>query len=302
MSEGERVEGLRKVLDAMNTNKKRSRTFNQIAQLYDMARPHYPAELMADLLELAQLSPTAQILEIGTGTGKATLPMARRGFNLHCLEPGNNLAAVAAENLRPYPNATIKTSTFEDWPLQTEVYDLVMSAQAFHWVDPAVGYAKAAQALKPTGNIALIWNIASKSDDAIFQQLDQIFITYAEWRIRPFEELQKEREQELIASECFAEPIVKRYPWSLQYTTQQYLDLVRTQSDYLIQPEVKQRELLDAIATILENNGGGILRPYVSVLLVAQKTYLATVDPRRTGSEFSRMGCSASQNRRFLGR
>lgn len=251
---------------------RRRQTFNQVAHLYDRARPHYPTDLIEDLVELAQLSPAAQILEIGTGTGKATLPMAQRGFTLHCLEPGNKLATIATENLRPYPSVTIETVTFEDWPLQAEGYDLVMSAQAFHWVDPAVGYPKVAQALKPTGKIALIWNIASKSDTAIFQQLDRVYTTYANWRLKPFEELKKAREQELMASKCFAEPIVKQYSWSQPYTTQQYIDLVRTQSDYLIQSEVKQQELLEAIATVIENNGGSIDRPYVSVLVIAQKT------------------------------
>lgn len=255
----------------MNTDKQRSRAFDQIAQLYDAARPSYPPQLVEDLVVIAQLATTAQILEVGTGTGKATLPFAQCGYSIQCLEPGSHLAAVAAENLCPYPSVEIQTVTFEDWPLQAAAYDLVMSAQAFHWVDPAVGYLKAAQALKPMGRIALIWNLAAETETAIAQQLDQIYRTYADWRLKPMAERLKERKQELIDSQCFSEPVVKRYAWSLRYTTQQYLDLVRTQSDYLIQTEKMQERLLEAIATAIENNGGSLIRPYVSVLLIAKK-------------------------------
>ena len=261
----------------MDIAKRRAQTFNYVARLYNTARPSYPIELIEDIEALAQLQATSRILEVGTGTGKATLPLAQRGYFIHCLEPGNQLATVASENLSPYPTVTIETVTFEAWPLQEATYDLVMSAQAFHWVDPTVGYVKASQALKPTGQIALIWNMDVRADSAITQQLDQAYERYADWRLRPFEERVAEREEELVASPYFAEPVIKHYPWSQRYTAQQYLSLVRTQSDYLIQPETKQRELLNAIATVIENNGGSIVRTYVSVLMLANKASSAEV-------------------------
>ncbi|MGB3292737.1 MAG: class I SAM-dependent methyltransferase [Phormidesmis sp.] len=155
----------------MDTDKRRSQAFDQIAQLYDTARPSYPPQLVEDLVAIAQLPTTAQILEIGTGTGKATLPLAQRGYHIQCLEPGSHLAAIAAENLHPYPNVKIQTVAFEDWPLQSAAYDLVMSAQAFHWVDPAVGYLKAAQALN---ELSLARPLAAQSTDRFFPQWQAI--------------------------------------------------------------------------------------------------------------------------------
>lgn len=239
----------------MDTGRRRSRAFDRVAQLYDGARPSYPMQLFGDLVALAELATTAQILEVGAGTGKATLPLAQQGYRIHCLEPGSQMAAIAAENLRPYPNVSIETATFEDWPVQAGAYDLVMSAQA----------------LKPAGNVALIWNLAVESEVAIAQQLDQIYRTYADWQLKPMVERLREKEQALVASQYFDQPVVKQYAWSLRYTTQQYLDLVGTQSDYLIQSEDVQRELLGAIAAAIEGNGGAIIRPYISVLLLAKK-------------------------------
>jgi SAM-dependent methyltransferase len=264
-------------IDKRDIDKKRAQTFNQIAQLYNAARPSYPLDLIEDVIKLAQLSEpdqttdqiTGQILEIGAGTGKATLPFAQRGYRIHCLEPGDQMAVVAAENLRAYPNVTFEITTFEDWPLQTSTYSLVMSAQAFHWVDPEIGYRKAAQALKPGGSLALIWNLADEAKSMLAQELDQIYTAHGDWRLQPFEERQQQSVQALSESSYFLAPTVKQYAWSQHYTTQQYLDLVSTQSDYLIKPAEQQRELLAAISTVLDPHGG-IVRPYVSLLLLAK--------------------------------
>ena len=68
-------------------------TFDQVAELYDRARPNYPAEVFDDLAALARLPDGARILEIGCGTGQGTLPLARRGYRVICVELGSDLAA-----------------------------------------------------------------------------------------------------------------------------------------------------------------------------------------------------------------
>jgi SAM-dependent methyltransferase len=63
----------------------RARTFDQIAELYDRARPYYREEMFDDLFQLAGLEPAStRILEIGCGTGRATEPLARRGADIVC--------------------------------------------------------------------------------------------------------------------------------------------------------------------------------------------------------------------------
>lgn len=63
------------------------------------ARPAYPAELFDDLIELAELEPGARLLEIRCATGKATLPLAKRGFVVVCVEIGAHLAERARARL-----------------------------------------------------------------------------------------------------------------------------------------------------------------------------------------------------------
>ena len=76
-------------------------TFDGVADLYERARPGYPEAVFDDLATLARLPAPARILEIGCGTGQATLPLARRGHAITCVELGASLAARAARSFRP---------------------------------------------------------------------------------------------------------------------------------------------------------------------------------------------------------
>lgn len=135
-------------------------TFDGVASLYDEVRPGYPERLFDDLASIAGAGSGTRALEIGCGTGQATLPLARRGYRLLGVELGANLAAVARTKLADYPNARVLASSFEEWSPEEGAFDLVVSATAFHWVDPQVRYRKSAQALRPGGSLALIWNRA----------------------------------------------------------------------------------------------------------------------------------------------
>jgi SAM-dependent methyltransferase len=74
-------------------------TFDQAAELYDRARPRYPAALFDDLAALAGIGPGSNVLEIGPGTGQATVALAERGCRVVAVELGAALAAVARRNL-----------------------------------------------------------------------------------------------------------------------------------------------------------------------------------------------------------
>jgi SAM-dependent methyltransferase len=74
-------------------------TFDQVPELYDHARPTYPPQVFADLSALAELPAKARLVEIGCGTGQATLPLAERGFAITCVELGGQLAAFAQRKL-----------------------------------------------------------------------------------------------------------------------------------------------------------------------------------------------------------
>ncbi len=87
-------------------------TIDRVALLYDQVRPGYPEALFDDVVELSGIPPDGRILEVGTGTGQAALPFARRGYRIFSVELGSSLAAVAHRNLAAYPQVRIHVGAF----------------------------------------------------------------------------------------------------------------------------------------------------------------------------------------------
>src|SRR5262249_7306379 len=130
--------------------------FDSAADLYDRARPGYPAPVFEALAAFGDLRPGSRVLELGPGTGQATRPLAGRGYEVVAVELGAQLAERARRNLAAFPAVTVVNADFEGWPLPAEPFDLVLAATAFHWLDPATRVSKAAAALRPNGTLATI--------------------------------------------------------------------------------------------------------------------------------------------------
>ena len=107
-------------------------TFNQAALDYDKARPGYPDELIKDVLSLSGIPPKGRIIEVGCGTGQATLPLAELGYSLDCLDIGKDLVALAKEKCRTFPKVSFQVISFEDYSGKKEDYDLLIFDRSFH--------------------------------------------------------------------------------------------------------------------------------------------------------------------------
>jgi SAM-dependent methyltransferase len=255
-------------------NKAAIQGFDSVADLYDQYRPGYPSELIESILELTGLPRTGKIVEIGSGTGKATLPFAQRGYSILCLEPGEKMAEVAARNLKPFPGVQFENSRFEDWHEMASTFDLAFSAQAFHWVPKGIGYQKAARALKPHGHLALFWNMSSGLVGPLAVEIDRIYKEIAPELGSPFsanDESIQQHIREIEESGCFGPVAVRRHPWTKRYNTKEYLGLTNTHSDHLRLPEETRKRLFLSIGKAIDKYGGSAEKPYLTVLYVAEK-------------------------------
>lgn len=143
------------------------KTFNTDEYNYDKSRPDYPKELFGDIFEYVNLSENSNILEIGIGTGQATLPFLNKGCNVTAVELGDKLARYCVQKFSNFYNFNIINSDFIMADLPEKNFDLIYSATAFHWIPKHEGYAKIKSLLKSDGAIALFWNhlfVSNKSD------------------------------------------------------------------------------------------------------------------------------------------
>jgi SAM-dependent methyltransferase len=257
--------------DKMSIDRSRRITFEEVAELYDEVRPSYPEELVEDVVALSGIPANGRILEVGCGPGNATIPFAKRGYRIVGIELGERLAALAVKNCRAYPGVEIQNAAFEDWALEEKAFDLAVSADAFHWIPPEVGYPKVARALKDSGSAAFFWNVPVDPKTDWSRAIEEVYRERAPHVENPDTLFTLEWLIEIIkdnfeASGCFGEVTVKQYRWTETYTSEQYLKLLRTYSGLQGLDEDARDKLFAGIREVIEQFGGRVTKPNLVAL------------------------------------
>jgi SAM-dependent methyltransferase len=248
-------------------------TFDGVAGSYHRARPDYPAELFDDLVRVTGLATGSRLLEVGCATGKATLPLARRGFPITCVELGADLAAAARANLAGFDVEVIEAA-FEDWRLQAdERFDLVYAATAWHWVDPAQRYVRAWEALRPGGHLA-IWaaeHVFPEDGDPFFREIQDVYDEIGEGlppgatHARPGD--LRDNTEEITASGRFEPVYVRHFDWERRYGAEEYIDLLNTFSGHIAMDDWQRNRLYGEIRQRLARRPDRTLRRHWGAVL-----------------------------------
>jgi SAM-dependent methyltransferase len=250
-------------------------TFDTAAELYDRARPRYPAELFADLARHTGLRPGFRALEIGVGTGQATRGLLDIGADVLGIELGPALAAEAGRLLGE--RAQIVNADFDKWEPPAGAFDLVLTATSWHWLDPATRAGKAARALRSGGWLATIGTGHVKGGTEPFFVDSQD--CYERWdpatppglRLTPAADI-ADLADEVDGSELFDRLTHFRYEVDIPYTAGEYLDLLRTYSGHIALPDEARKGLLDCILGLIDGRyGGRITKRYLFQLRLARR-------------------------------
>jgi SAM-dependent methyltransferase len=252
-------------------------TFDRAADRYQRARPEYPSALYDHLLAVTGLAPGARLLEVGCATGKATVPLAQRGFRITCIEPGPALAAAARVNLSGF-DVEVVERRFEDWAPGDERFALVFAATVWHWLDPAVRFHRAADALEPGGHLAL-WgalHVFPPDADPIFEELQEVYDEIDEGlppgAKRPIPEALDDDREEIEASGRFEVVDITPYCWAMTYDAAGYIDLLDTFSGHIAMEDWQRDRLYGEIRRRLALRSDGLLRRHWGgVLQIARR-------------------------------
>lgn len=259
----------------------RRESYDPIAQRYERARPTYPPALFADIVKYAHLEADARLLEIGCGSGQASLPLAERGYTIDCVEIGARLAAIAREKLSPYPKVAVINADFETAELPARHYDLLYSATAFHWIEPAIRFTKAHELLKPAGTLALFWlrpALTAKSRAAEIA-LQEIYRRVAPDLARDYtppprpNAVRTEYETLIPASGFFDALAIRKHYVVTEYRAEAYIDLLGTFSDHIALPADKQSQLFNEVGELIDKDFAGVIqRETVALLYLARRS------------------------------
>jgi trans-aconitate methyltransferase len=244
--------------------------FGEDAALYDRARPSYPQPLVDDLIEF--VGPGAMTADVGCGTGKATMLLAASGLRGVGVEAHPDMAAIAARHVQEYPTWRIDVAAFEEWKPRAgdQPFDLITSAQAWHWIDPAVRFHKAFSLLRPGGWLALFWNRPTVSDAPIEEALDALYRHHAPDMKQRGMGINGRPAFEAVTDPAFETPILRGYEWSRTYSAQEWVDLLATQSDHRLLEPAQRAALLDDVRALIDAHGAYV-HPYTCWLWAARK-------------------------------
>jgi len=238
-------------------------SFNGAADLYDRARPYYPDALLDDLLRISKLGPDRSVLEIGPGTGQLTVPLAKSGAKILAVELGQNLAAVARERLSGFGETEVVVADFDSWTPPPLEFDLVVSATAFHWLDPDTRLAKCISLLRPGGTLAVVethWGAGAGYDRFPVESQR----CYSHWRPDCSSDYDPESrrwlpqsKEEFDRDEQLGEASLMRYEVEREYSARQYCELLATYSDVIVLEDAARSGFLRCISELIEARFGG---------------------------------------------
>jgi SAM-dependent methyltransferase len=241
------------------TNRLRANSFGGAARSYDAHRPRYPDQLIDDLLALGG----RRVLDVGAGTGIAAQQFAERGTDVIAVEPDARMAAIAREKGIP-----TEVETFESWDPAGRTFDLVVFASSFHWVDPALAFPKVREILCDGGRLVLLWNRLLPTRPT-YDDFEAVYSDYMDADTRPMDA----NPDELIAVITAAGFAVteRAYPRNIQYSRQQWLDLIFTYSSLLTLDTGQAAELRARVADLI--GPAGVTVGGATLAIVAAPTH-----------------------------
>jgi SAM-dependent methyltransferase len=214
--------------------------FDTIGTLYDDARPGYPAAVYELAASEGRFGPAARLLEVGAGPGVATREILDFfGLGLDVVEPGEKLCGILRDKFAGQPEVAVFNQRFEDF-VPRRRYAGLFSAQAYHWVEPAVKYRKAHALLEEDGILVLFWNNYSIADPARAAAVEAVYRSYWPQSFDGVTAYDLEarriagRRAEIAESGYFELAASREIPRTVDLGIDDYLRLLRTFSDHNI--------------------------------------------------------------------
>jgi SAM-dependent methyltransferase len=247
-------------------------SFGADAERYNRARPTYPGAMVRRILAGA---PGVDVLDVGCGTGIAARLFQAAGCRVLGIDPDERMAELARQR-----GLEVEVGPFEQWDPAGRDFDVVIAAQAWHWIDPVAGATKGAQALRPGGRLAVCWN-ASEPPADLSEAFTEVFC-----RVLPdlramrafsrgteaYRALSEKAADGMRQSGAFGPPEHWRFNWERQYTRDEWLDQVPTTGLLTRQPQATIREILAGLGAAVDAAGGAFTMRYTTVVVTATRT------------------------------
>lgn len=228
-------------------------SFGAAAGAYERGRPPYP-EIALDFL-LPPPGGRPRVLDLGAGTGKLTRQIRARGLDVVAVDPSTRML----DELRAaVPGVDTHLGTAESLPLRDASVDVVLVAQAWHWIDPARAIPEIARVLTPGGRLGLIWNLRDERTDWV-QRLGTI--------IGP------EQHRDVTMGAPFGPVTDATFGWAHTVRPAELLDLVASRSRVILRPKDERAAVLAQVRQLTATHPALLGRDAYTMPYVTQCAY-----------------------------
>ena len=248
-------------------------SFGVDPERYDRARPRYPDALVE---RIVAASPGPDVLDVGCGTGIAARQFQAAGGKVLGVEPDARMADFARRT-----GVEVEVATIEAWDPAGRQFDAVVAGQAWHWVDPVAGAARAAQVLRPGGLLAVFWNVFElppEVAEAFAAVYRRVLPDSPLRRLRPgtprgaYAVFTAKTAGGLQEAGGFGEPEQWQFDWEQPYTRDEWLDVLPSTGTLTQAPPDKLAEVLAGTGAAIDALGGSITVRYMTLALIAART------------------------------
>ena len=247
---------------------KRALVFGEVAELYDRARPSYPPALVDAVVAAISDAPRARVLEVGAGTGKATMLFAPRVGSLVALEPDPAMATIAERHTAALEHVSVVVESFENWVTTAPPFDAILAAHCWHWIDPRVKYTKARALVRSDGVLAAFWNVPNLEASPLRDPIAEAYHQHAPQLADKTVTTRQAFDDTLAHHPGFRVGAREQLDWDLEYSASAYVDMLCTHSDHHLLPSDQRAALMDAVREVIEDAGGTITLRYETLLVL----------------------------------
>lgn len=239
-------------------------TFNEVPEEYDCLRPKYPDTLSVDVIQYSMLDKTKKALEIGIGTGQATLPFLKTNCELTAIELGDKLAEFSKKKFKEYERFKVINQDFETASLEENNYDIIYSASAFHWIPPEIGFPKVYNLLKSGGVFAWFSVQPAPSQKKLYDEIQKVYSEYRKYfnyEAPQFDRIPEAQSKQLyrlnkFKQYGFTEIFDQLYSGSRTLNAKDYATLCGTYNDHRAIPEADRVIFLNKLEDAVNRCGG----------------------------------------------
>ena len=254
----------------MTIDRSRARAFDAFADEYDRYRPGYPDRLFLTIRDRLRLPVRPLVVDLGAGTGRASLAMAALGWRVTAVEPGRPmldiLRAQAAD--QGLVVSTVQ-ATAEATGLAPASADLVTAAQSFHWFEQPAATTEMARIVRPGGGAAAFWNVRDPDRSpfvADYHDLLQRRFGDADTGqyLQAGRPVGHERTRAAFAAtRAFAEPELVTLHHDVEMTTQEFMGMAFTASYVRSLSPAEQDRFRIELAGVLGRHGHSDETPFI---------------------------------------